>query len=247
MAVIEAHLVQLDDEQRFHVTGIGSDLRHGHEAGDGVQTDAAIGSDETGAELDGRNVSFAGGAQAHDESQAAIGHAILVRVRNDGRIEECGGFQRVLSGEECADEELARAGERTLREDVGTHSLAIRKQGRLDIEVPGVKFLEHDLQLACGVFLAQGEGATDDGDDALDAGRDEGADDDTRALGNERHLVKAKGDGSHKARLDGGEIKCSAKFISARERWKASVDSAPWFSLTRPRCSPSPQPPLLES
>ena len=208
--VIEAHLVQLDEERRFLVAGIGVDLRHGDEAGDGVQTDAAIGSDEAGAELDGRNVPFAGGAQAHDESQAAIGHAILDRMGNDGWIEECGGFQRVLSGKECADEELARAGEGTLREEVGNHPLVIRKQGRLDIEVPGVEFLEHGFQGACGVFLAEGEGATDDGGDAVDAGRDEGADDDTGALRNERDLVTAKRDGSHKALFAGGAITCSA-------------------------------------
>src|SRR5262245_22436987 len=36
-----------------------------------------------------------------------------------------------------------------------------------------------------------------------------------------------------------------AKRISATERKKARVDSAPWFGLTRSTCNPSQQPPVL--
>ena len=51
---------------------------------------------------------LAGGTQAHDEAQPTCGYATLIRVRNDGWIEKRCGFQRVLTGEESTDEELAR-------------------------------------------------------------------------------------------------------------------------------------------
>ena len=108
--------------------------------------------------------------------------------------------------------------------------------------------LSMDVQFARDLLLAQGEGAADDGGDAVGVGGDERADDDPGALGDEREVVAAKRDGLHGAcQVGAGAIECSAKFISARERWKARVDSAPWFSLTRSWCSPSLQPPVLES
>ncbi len=66
--VVEAHLMQLDDERRLPVAGIGFNLRHGDEAGDGVQADITLGIDEPGAELNGGDVPFPRGAQAHDEA-----------------------------------------------------------------------------------------------------------------------------------------------------------------------------------
>ncbi len=38
-------------------------------------------------------------------------------------------------------------------------------------------------------------------------------------------------------------VRCSVVFTSARARWNARVDSAPWFWLVRSRWSPSRQPP----
>ena len=54
---------------------------------------------------------------------AALGHAALIRMRHDGGIEQRGGFQRILAGEQRADEQLPLAGERPLGEDVRPHFL----------------------------------------------------------------------------------------------------------------------------
>ncbi len=71
------------------------------------------------------------------------------------------------------------------------------------------------------------------GDHAVGVGRNKRADDDPRAVRQQHDLVTAEVDGAHVG-IDCREIgACSAWFISARESWKARVDSAPWFSLTR--------------
>ena len=52
-----------------------------------------IGMDDSGSKRDGRNVPFAGGAQAENEPQSAHWQARLIGMRDDGRIEQRGGFQ----------------------------------------------------------------------------------------------------------------------------------------------------------
>jgi hypothetical protein len=47
--------------------------------------------------------------------------------------------------------------------------------------------------------------------------------------------------------IEGRVIQCSGQFISASARWKARVDSAPWFSLIRSTCNPSLHPPVVKS
>jgi hypothetical protein len=55
-------------------------------------------------------VSFAGGAQAQNESHRAGLEIRLIRVRNDGRIEQRRRLQRVLRQKVRADQQFSFAG-----------------------------------------------------------------------------------------------------------------------------------------
>ena len=68
--------------------------------------DPLVAVDDPGPECDRRNVSFAGGAQAEDKTQRAGREIRLVRVRNDGRIEQRRGLQRILGQEIGSDQQL---------------------------------------------------------------------------------------------------------------------------------------------
>ena len=184
-----------------------------------------------------------GGAEAHDEAQTACGHAGLIRMRHDGGIEERSGLQRVFTAEKSADEELPRAGERALREDFRLHFRKVAHEHRLDVKVAAVEVRMHAGELFFHLRLRQCQRTADDGGKASGAGGNEGPDDHAGALRLEDDLMAVDGEVTH-ARAGRG---CCAKVISARARWKASVDSAPWFSFTRSGCSPSPQPPVMGS
>ena len=112
--------------------------------------------------------------------------------------------------EERADEKLARAGQRALGEDdVRSHLFVMRQQQRFDVEVPGVKFRGAPPRvLLRSLLLAQGEGAAEDLVTTGTVRRDERPDDDTRAFGQERHLVAANADGSHGTMGVGASIRC---------------------------------------
>ena len=56
-------------------------------------------------------MSFPGGAQAENEPQSAGRQTGLIGVRNDGRIEQRGGFQRVFGQEIGADQQLPLFGD----------------------------------------------------------------------------------------------------------------------------------------
>jgi hypothetical protein len=66
--------------------------------------------DDAGSKCDGGDVPFAGGAQAENEPQSATIEAGLIGMRDDGRIEESGGFQGVFSQEIGADQEASLLG-----------------------------------------------------------------------------------------------------------------------------------------
>ena len=155
-------------------------------------------------------------------------------MRDHGGIEEGGGFEGILSGEECADEELAFTGEGAMREEVMFDLFEVGDERGFDLEVATGE-LESDLvELVDDLFFSQCKGSADDGGHALAFGGNERADDDTGALWEQCHLMAAEVDLTHSERGVGGEVvTCSAWFISTRARWKARVDSAPWFSLTR--------------
>jgi hypothetical protein len=118
----------------------------------------------------------------------------LIRVRDDGGIEEGGGFEGILSGEESADEELAFTGEGAMREEVMFDLFEVSNERGFDLEVAGGELEVDFVELVDDLFLSQGEGATNDGGDTLVLRGNEGADDDTGALGEQCHLVAAEVD-----------------------------------------------------
>jgi hypothetical protein len=69
-----------------------------------------VGVDDTRPKSDGGNVSFPGGAQAEDKTQSAGRQVRLVRVRDDGRIEQGSGFQGEFANEIGADQQLSLFG-----------------------------------------------------------------------------------------------------------------------------------------
>src|ERR1700736_256728 len=62
--------------------------------------------DNTGSKSGGGNMAFPCGAQAENKSQSAGRQTGLVRVRNDGWIEQGSGFQGVF-GQEIGSDQLA--------------------------------------------------------------------------------------------------------------------------------------------
>ena len=164
-------------------------------------------------------------------------------MRHDGGVEECGGFECVFTAEKCADEKLTRARDGALREDMGLHFGEMAHEHRLDVQMTGVEVLMHGGEFLLHFFLRQRQGASNDGGKALGAGGNERADDDAGTLRLKSDLMAVNSETGH-VRSGSG---CCAKVISARARWKARVDSAPWFSLMRSGCRPSAQPPVMGS
>jgi hypothetical protein len=72
--------------------------------------------DDTGSKSDGGNVSFPSGAQAENKPQSAGREISLVRVRNDGWIEQSSGFQGVFGQEIGADQESSLFGQSLIRQ-----------------------------------------------------------------------------------------------------------------------------------
>ena len=89
---------------------VGSGLGAGRvdKAVDGIEAHRAVGRGDAGAEGDGRDVAFAGGAEAEDDAQLAGTEAGLVGRRNDAGVEEGAGLERILVGEIRTDEKFAR-------------------------------------------------------------------------------------------------------------------------------------------
>jgi len=81
--------------------------RLGEEARGRLHFDPMIGVDDTSPKSDGRNVPFPGGAQAENKTQSASRQVCLVRVRNDGGVEQGRRLQRVFRQEIGTDQQLS--------------------------------------------------------------------------------------------------------------------------------------------
>ena len=160
---------------------------------------------------------FAGGAQAQDETQFALREAALVRVRDDRGIEKRRGFQGILAGEERADVELARLGERAAAEDVGLDPLEV--DAARSREYPTWRLANSAVTAArcssVSVSLER-QGAADDIDDARGIRGDEGADQDAGAIGTEADPGGTNVQAAHGCESETGMA--SARVSSAKER-----------------------------
>ncbi len=80
-----------------------------------------------------------------------------------------------------------------------------------------IKLDAHIRELSEDFFLGESKGATDNGHDPVRICGNEGADDDTCALGQQLDFVTANGN-THGVGRGGVVIQCSAEFISASAR-----------------------------
>ena len=146
---------------------------------------------------------------------------------HDGGVEDGRRFEGIFARKERPDQQFTGAGEGSMRENMAADPFKMNPEQRLDIEMARVEFTPHRFEVTRDILFAQGQGPADDRDDAVTLLRNEGADDDPRAFGKEGDVVAAETDGTHAAAFGWCVTRCSAHPISARERWKASVDSAP--------------------
>ena len=87
VVVVESHLLEFMNEALFAITRVGHDFRQSDEAGNYIERDFTGRVDHPGAEFNRGNMAFARRSQAHHESQSALRHPALVRVRDHGWIE----------------------------------------------------------------------------------------------------------------------------------------------------------------
>src|SRR5450631_2877327 len=76
-------------EQRLLIERVWDLTRLGEEASGSCYVDLMIGMNNAGPERNGGNVSLPGGAQAENEPQRPGSQVSLIRVRDDGGIEQC--------------------------------------------------------------------------------------------------------------------------------------------------------------
>ena len=135
---------------------------------------------------------FTGGSEAHNKSESARRNVALIGVRYDGGIEQCSGFQRVFAGEKSADEQLARAAQRTVREYVRLYAGKVLQQSRLNVKVAAIEVSAHCPDFQFHFIFGEGECAAYDCRDTAGARRDERADDHPCALWLEDDLVASE-------------------------------------------------------
>src|SRR5690349_14833349 len=86
----DAQFLKLSLEERLFVSLTGDLLGLKAIPGGRIDGDAAVRIDDTRAESDGRNVPLARGPQAQDEAERTGQQIRLIRVGNDGGVEEGG-------------------------------------------------------------------------------------------------------------------------------------------------------------
>ena len=101
---VQSHFREAPPEQRLLVNLVWDLTRLGQEAAGTADLDFAVGMDDAASKRDGGDVTFSRGAQAENEPQRAGRQIRLVRMRNDGRVEQGCGFQRVFGQEVGADQ-----------------------------------------------------------------------------------------------------------------------------------------------
>ena len=197
-------------------------------------------------------MSFPGGAQAENKSQRAGRQTRLVRVRNDGRIEQGSGFQGVFGQEIGADQQPSLFGEFLIRRQRLADLFEAFQKEFADLLVPLGELSGDFVQQRADPVFRERHDPGDDPGDPLGTTRTEGPEENARLVGLEDRgcTFEVHGHGCHGgySAMAIGSLKLvsmfCAKRISANESRKARVDSAPWFPLTRSTCNPSRQPPV---
>ena len=256
---VDPQLGQLAVEEGLLVEGVGHQVRGRDEPGRLVHADPVLGVDHAGAERDRRDVPLAGGPQAEDEPARPVGQARLVGVPDHRRVEQGRRFQGVFLGEVGADQQAPALADRLVGQQVLADLLEAVQEELAGPLVPLAELPHHALQQALDLRLGEGRDAGDDLLDPVLARRLERPDDDAgvgRLEDDPGAIDVHVGDlrprceewrpvpgtaGPYRAWRNAAR-ELSSRFISARERRKARVDSAPWFRLIRSSWRPSQQP-----
>src|SRR5664279_4683994 len=130
--------------------------------------------DDTGSKSDGGNVSFPSGAQAENKPQSAGREISLVRVRNDGWIEQGSGFQGVLGQEIGADQESSLFGHFRIRQQRLADLFKAFEEGLADLLVPLGEFSGDFVQQWADSVFRKRHDPGDDPGDPLEISRAEG-------------------------------------------------------------------------
>ena len=109
-----------------------------------------------------------------------------------GRVEECGGFQRILTRKQRADQQLPNAGQWLFLRYVRAHLFVVREQDGFDFKMPRLEFHHNRLQMGFHFNLAQDLRARENTANDLRFSRDERTDDHPRTFRMERHVMAAQ-------------------------------------------------------
>ena len=187
----------------------------------------------------------------------------LVRVRDDGGIEQGRRFQGVFGQEIGADQQLSLFGEFLIGQQEVADLFESFQKEFADLLVALGEFGGDFVQERADSLFRQRHDPGDDPADPLGISRIEwpqknaglvGLEDGGRAFDVDRICIHGlvsqgneTGSGDYFSTAI-GSLKLVSMFcanrISANESRKARVDSAPWFPLTRSTCNPSRQPPV---
>src|ERR1035437_9207268 len=130
--------------------------------------------DDTGSKSDGGNVSFPSGAQAENKPQSAGREISLVRVRNDGWIEQSSGFQGVFGQEIGADQESSLFGQSLIRQHQVADLFEAFQEEIANLLVSLGEFREDFLQEGADSVFRERHDPGDDPGDPLGVSRTEG-------------------------------------------------------------------------
>ena len=232
--------------------GVEQRARHAPGGGEGgrlVDRGSARGVDDTGAEPDGRAVSFPDPAHAHHESQAACRHVGLVGVGHHAGVAQRRPFDGVLAGKRRSQQQYSRIGEVDVRIQAVGELAGVSSESAYQVTVASVEADDDVVQGRPNVVVGQGEDALEHHSrarllklKALLAGYEEPGDH-PRGVGRDPVRVAGGEPGVHQSHCGTNEKRCAC----CRVEITARVDSAPWLRLTHSASNPSKPPPVSVS
>ncbi len=203
--------LKLSLEYAVLVGGVGHLLGFEAVARGGIDRDIAAGIKQPGAKRDRGDVAFARGPEAQDEPQRAGRQVRLVRMRHDRRIEQRGGFERILVTKIGAEQELPFFGQ-----------VLVGVQARADLlesgfeKIPGLgvaltEFHLHLLPKGVDFSFREGHDLGANSDGAGVARKEKRPEQHARAVGMQDDLATLDGGGLHgwealrSGRFEGGD------------------------------------------
>ena len=103
--ITRPHLLEFQPEQALVVAWIGMDLRGFYVVAQCIEEDIVVAIDNPAAKLDGGDMAFTDGAEAHNEPAGTFRIRFLVCNLNDGGIEQCRRLHRVFRGKVRANQQ----------------------------------------------------------------------------------------------------------------------------------------------